>query len=93
MKYIEMRAGEGAAPQPIEGQMLQQHLAQHVTQLKEKDPKAGSAIEKDLNAFFEQAAQAAQQAAQSNGEEIPTEMANAPGVQPEQRIPQPPGMV
>ena len=91
---IEMRAGEGAAPQPIEGQMLQQHLAQHVMQLKEKDPKAGSAIEKDLNAFFEQAAQAAnEQATESNGEAIPTEMANAPGVQSEQRIPQPPGMV
>jgi len=69
-------------------------LAQHVMQLKEKDPKAGSAIEKDLNAFFEQAAQAAnEQATESNGEAIPTEMANAPSVQSEQRIPQPPGMV
>jgi hypothetical protein len=90
MKYIEMRAGEGAAPQPVEGQMLQQHLAQHVTQLKEKDPKAGTAIEKDLNAFFEQAAQAAnEQAAESNGEANTTEVADAASVQSEQRIPQP----
>jgi hypothetical protein len=89
MKYIEMRAGEGAAPQPVEGQMLQQHLAQHVTQLREKDPKAGAAIEKDLNAFFEQAAQAAnEQAAESNGEANTTEVADAASVQSEQRIPQ-----
>jgi hypothetical protein len=58
--------------------------------LKEKDPKAGTAIEKDLNAFFEQAAQAAnEQAAESNGEANTTEVADAASVQPEQRIPQP----
>jgi hypothetical protein len=93
MKYIQMRANEGAAPQPLEGQMLQQHLAEHVTQLKEKDPKAGTAIEKDLNAFFEQAAQAAnEQAAELNGEANTTEVADAASVQPEQRIPQPAGL-
>ena len=95
MKYIQMRAAEGAAPQPLEGQMLQQHLAEHTTQLKEKDPKAGAQIERDLNAFFEQAAQAAneqQQAAELNGEATTTEMANAPGVQPAQRIPEPSGL-
>jgi DNA-binding FrmR family transcriptional regulator len=90
MKYIQLRAAEGAAPQPMEGQMLQQHLAEHVTQLKTKDSKAGTQIEKDLNEFFEQAAQAAneqQQAAELNGEATTTEVENAPGVQQDQRIP------
>ena len=80
MQYIQQRAAEGAAPEPIEGQMLQQHLAAHVTQLKEKDPKAGREIERDLNEFFEQAAQAANEATN-------TDMENAQGVQQEQRIP------
>jgi hypothetical protein len=85
MQYIQQRAAEGAAPEPIEGQMLQQHLAAHVTQLKEKDPKAGREIERDLSEFFEQAAQAANEATN-------TDMANAEGVQQEQRIPATPGV-
>jgi hypothetical protein len=48
--------------------------------LKEKDPKAGREIERDLNEFFEQAAQAANEATN-------TDMENAQGVQQEQRIP------
>ncbi len=86
MQYIQQRAQEGAAPEPIEGQMLQQHLAAHVNQLKEKDPKAATEIERDLNDFFEQAAQAA------NNEQANAEMANAEGVQPEQRIPETPAV-
>jgi len=70
--------------------MLQQHLAEHVTQLKERDPKAARQIEKDLNDFFEQAAQAANE--QQTDAETNADMANAQSVQPEQRIPQPSGL-
>jgi hypothetical protein len=51
-----------------------------VPQFPSHDPKAGREIERDLNEFFEQAAQAANEATN-------TDMENAQGVQQEQRIP------
>jgi hypothetical protein len=69
VNYINNRSQSGAQPEPAEGQMLEQHIAQHLEALKEKDPKAGRQMEVELKNLFAQLQQAATQQAQQNAEQ------------------------
>ena len=69
VNYINNRSQSGAQPEPAEGQMLEQHIAQHLEALKEKDPKAGRQMETELKNLFAQMQQAVAQQAQQNAEQ------------------------
>ena len=69
MTYINNRSQSGAQPEPAEGQMLEQHIVQHLEALKEKDPKAGRQMEAELKNLFAQLQQAAEQQTQQNVEQ------------------------
>ena len=81
VNYIQSRADTGAAPEPAEGQMLEQHIVQHLEALKEKDPKTGKQVEGELQNLFAQMQQAAAQVAEQDvqqTEEIPSNVENIP---------------
>ncbi len=71
MAYITNRADTGAAPEPAEGQFLEQHIGEHLEKLKEADQKVGRQVEQELKNLFAQMQEAvAQQAEQQNVESI-----------------------
>ena len=81
VNYIQSRADTGAAPEPAEGQMLEQHIVQHLEALKEADPKTGKQVEGELQKLFAQMQQAAAQVAEQDvqqTEEIPDNVENIP---------------
>ena len=83
MAYITNRADTGAAPEPAEGQFLEQHIAEHLEKLKEADPKVGRQVEQELKNLFAQMQEAvAQQAEQQNVESIEEPMAAVEAVPP-----------
>jgi hypothetical protein len=83
MAYITNRADTGAAPEPAEGQFLEQHIAEHLEKLKEADPKVGRQVEQELKNLFAEMQQAvAQQAEQQNVESIEEPMAAVEAVPP-----------
>ena len=86
MGYITNRADSGAAPEPAEGQFLEQHIGEHLVKLKEADPKTGRQVEQELKNLFAQM-QEAQVAAQAqanpeNVESIEEPMASMEAVPP-----------
>ena len=81
VNYIQSRADTGAAPEPAEGQMLEQHIVQHLEALKAKDPKTGKQVEGELQNLFAEMQQAAAQVAEQDvqqTEEIPSNVENIP---------------
>ena len=83
MSYITNRADTGAPPEPAEGQFLEQHIGEHLEQLKEADPKVGRQVEQELKNLFAQMQQAiAQQANPENVESIEEPMAGMEAVPP-----------